>query len=128
RSPLGDDLVRDGLGGQTPASVISPNRTDGVPTDEKKRRSLPTPVIPASISGNVDATVISRNGSPSAPPAIRRPVAPTENSPLMGVAPECTPLTSWIKTPPSARTSSSSNDSSPASRYKFDVPTPGVLL
>ena len=59
--------------------------------------------LPALLaSGRVDAIVISRSGSAGAPSRIRRPVAPTENCPLIGFAPECAPLTSMIRTPPSA--------------------------
>ena len=64
--------------------------------------------------------------TPVAPPWTRRPVAPTLNSPLIGLAPECTPETSMISTPPSAFARSWSNESSPGSTKKFDVPTPGV--
>src|SRR5207344_731855 len=71
------------------------------------------------------AIVISRTGSPGAPPEMRRPVAPTENSPLIGFAPECTPLTSCTSTPPSASRRSCSSDRLPGSTNRFVVPTPG---
>ena len=86
-----------------------------MPTEEKNRRSVPTPVIPASISVIVDATVISRSGSPSAPPAIRRPVAPTENSPLIGFAPRMDARHVLDQHTALRLASISSNDSSPGS-------------
>src|ERR1044071_8875410 len=111
------EVVGGSEGGQTPARVISPIKIDGVPTLEKNRRSLPTARTPCSISGSVEAMVISRSGSPNEPSAsIRRPVAPTLNSPLIGFAPECTPLTSMISTPPPASARRASNDRSPARR------------
>src|SRR5205823_222316 len=118
RRSLGDDLSSGRP--QTPARVISPIRIDGVPTLEKKRRSLPTPATSESISGSVEAIVISRSGSPVAPPWTRSPVAPTLNSPLIGLAPECTPETSMISTPPSALARSWSYERSPGSTKKLE--------
>src|SRR3970040_1194707 len=43
----------------------------------------------------------------------------------MGLAPEWTPETFWINTPPSARAKRVSGASSPAGTYRIDVPTPG---
>ena len=43
--------------------------------------------------------VASRKGSASAPSRMARPSAPTEKSPLTGLTPECSPLTSWTSTP-----------------------------
>src|SRR5438874_13808206 len=79
-----------------PATVISPIRSDGtltLPPRGTQRVLVPTAVTAFSIDTRSEAIVTSLTGSASSPPAISRPVAPTEKVPEIGLTPECRPLT-----------------------------------
>src|SRR5207247_1542751 len=79
---------------EPPPTVLCWMSTGAVPIEPRNRSSVPVAATEASMSISVLAMVISRSGSPRAPPATRNPVAPTENCPDTGLAPECTPVTS----------------------------------
>ena len=70
--------------------------------------------------------VNSLTGSPSAPPLMRRPSAPVEKSPLMGLTPECRPDTPRISTPSSIPATRSAGLRSPGESARARVPTWGV--
>ncbi len=70
----------------------------------------------------------SRTGSASSPPRMRRPSAPVEKSPLMGLTPECSPATSCTSSPSPTPATSSAWVAVPGSSDVAMQPTPGVLL
>ena len=77
-----------------PLIVISLN-SSVIPATAPGRnvRSAPMSAMSSSIRWSVDAIVTSRTGSANSPPRTMRPSAPTEKSPLIGLVPECSPLT-----------------------------------
>ncbi len=91
-------------------------------------RSAPTAATSPSIFWMVEAMVNSRRGSPTAPPAMRRPSAPVEKSPETGFTPECRPETDCTRMPSPTWAMRASWLSSPGSRETAWQPAPGVLL
>ena len=69
------------------------------PTTAATRGRRRWPPRSCSMRWRVEAMVISRTGSASAPSRMIRPSAPTEKSPLTGLTPECTPETDWTSRP-----------------------------
>src|SRR6266542_3207854 len=93
-----------------------------------QRRSDPTATIPLRMSSRWAATVASRTGSASSPFRNHRPLTPTEKSPVIGLAPEWTPVMSWTSRPSPAWASSPAWSLSPGSKNTLWAEMPGVDL